>query len=270
MITETKFAVPKIRAASKIEMGDQTCYLFEMEHPGHQETTLMDIFNHTVNKCKWDRFIRPGSTCVDVGGHIGDTTIAMQFLSRGVVLGVEPNPVIKSYLDLNCHVNSHLGKFVTAGEAVTTQDVDQVVIMDHNNALCNGGLIDPSWTPELQQRMRSMAGDSVTAPGMTLEHLCQKYLTQEEIQNISFIKTDTEGHDVSILESSKEFIDALKPVLFIEWFFHYTEVEVAKMFEVIQDIGYVAYDPETLEPATATNKIPDLLLLHKSKISEYL
>jgi FkbM family methyltransferase len=270
MIKETKFQVPKIRTASKIEMGDDICYLFEMEHPGHTETTLMKIFDNTINKCQWDKYIKPGSTCVDIGTHIGDTTIAMQFLARGVVLGVEPNPVIKSYLDLNCHVNSHLGKFVMAGEAVTTQDVDAVVIMDHSNQLCNGGLIDPSWTPELQQQMRGMAGDSVTVPGMTLENLCKKYLTDDEIANISFIKTDTEGHDVSILESSKEFIDRIKPVLFIEWFYHFTDVEITKMFAVIDDIGYTAYNPMTLELASPEQKIPDLLLIHKSKIGEYL
>jgi FkbM family methyltransferase len=270
MIKETQFEVPKIRTASKIEMGDSTCYLFEMEHPGHTEQTLMQIFDSTINSWKWDRYIKEGSTVIDIGGHVGDTTIAMQFLARGTVLGIEPNPVIKSYLDLNCHINSHLGKFVTANEAVTTQDIDAVEIMDHNNHLCNGGLIDPSWTPSLQARMRSMSTDSVTAPGMTLQHVCEKYLTSEEIAKIGFIKIDTEGHDVSIIDSSREFIDSLRPVIFMEWFFHYTAVEIENMFRVIKEMGYVAYDPVSMEIATPDKKIPDLLLIHETQLNDYL
>jgi hypothetical protein len=270
MIKETIFEVPKIRVASKIEMNESTCYLFEMEHNRHTETTLMDIFDLTMNQWHWDKFITPGSTAVDIGTHIGDTTIAMQFLSRGVVLGIEPNPMIKAYLDLNANVNSHLGKFVTASEAVTTADVDEVIILDHNNELCNGGLIDPTWTPAVQQRMRSIAGQSITTPGLTLEHLCQKYLTEEEINNISFIKTDTEGHDVSIIQSSKDFINRIKPVLFIEWFFAFTEVENTHMFEVIEDLGYKAFDPYTLQPADINNVISDLLLIHSDKVNQYL
>jgi FkbM family methyltransferase len=194
----------------------------------------------------------------------------MQLLAGGTVLVVEPNPTIKPYLDMTCIANGHLGKFVTAGEAVTTEDTDSVTILDHCNALCNGGMIDPSWTPELQQRMEQMSGNSVTVPGLTLEHLCQKYLSQEEIDNISFIKTDTEGHDVSILESSKEFIDRTKPVLFIEWFFAFTEVESQHMFDVIESMDYLPFYPLTLKPASIAERSDDLVLIHKSKVSEYL
>jgi FkbM family methyltransferase len=223
-----------------------------------------------LNEFQWDKFIRPGSTVIDIGGHSGDTAVPMQLLAGGTVLVVEPNPTIKPYLDMTCIANGHLGKFVTAGEAVTTEDTDSVTILDHCNALCNGGMIDPAWTPGLQQRMKEMAGHSVTVPGLTLEHLCQKYLLQEEIDNISFIKTDTEGHDVSILESSKEFIDRTKPVLFIEWFFAFTEVESQHMFDVIESMDYLPFYPLTLKPASIAERSDDLVLIHKSKVSEYL
>ena len=207
---------------------------------------------------------------IDIGGHSGDTAVPMQFVARGTVLAVEPNPLIKPYLDLTCNMNGHLGKFIVADEAVTTEDTDALEILDHNNALCNGGMIDPSWSDNLQQRMLQMAGDKITVRGLTLEHLCQKYLTDEEIANISFIKTDTEGHDVSIIESSAAFIDKIKPVLFIEWFFAFTDVENQHMFKVIEDLGYQAFDPKTLEPASIDKRIDDLACIHKSKIHEYL
>lgn len=267
---ETTFTVPPVRAGYTIKVADTACYWFEMDHPKEGHQTLLGIFDQYLNRYNWDKFIRPGSTVVDIGGHSGDTAVPMQFLARGTVLSVEPNPTIKPYLDLACNLNSHLGKFVTANEAVTVTDGETVTIMDHCNSLCNGGTIDPTWTPELQQRMRSMAGDSVQAPGAKLETICKKYLTDEEIANIGFIKTDTEGHDISILESSKDFIDTIRPVIFAEWFFAYTDVENQRLFKVIDDMGYLAFDPTTLEPANINNHISDLLLIHSTKVDEYL
>jgi FkbM family methyltransferase len=266
---ETEFTIPKLRKGHKLDVGDQTCYWFEMDHPGEGQRTLLDIFDQYLNRFQWDKLIRPGSTIVDIGGHSGDTAIPMQFLARGTVLSVEPNPMIKQYLDFACTMNSHLGKFVTASEAVTTQDGVDITIMDHCNALCNGGMIDPSWTPELQQRMIAMSGHNVTVPGLTLETLCNKYLTEEEINNISFIKSDTEGHDVSILESSADFIDRLRPTLFIEWFFAFTDVENRKMFTVIDQLGYDAFYPGSMEPATIDHHSDDLVLIHKSKVKDF-
>ena len=267
---QTTFTVPNIRSGYKVDIAGTSCYWFEPEHPGEGHRTLLDVFDMYLNDFQWDKFIRPGSTVVDVGGHSGDTAVPMQLLASGTVLVVEPNPTIKPYLDMTCIANGHLGKFVTAGEAVTTEDTDSVTILDHCNALCNGGMIDPTWTPELQQRMQQMAGNSVTVPGLTLEHLCNKYLTEEEIDNISFIKTDTEGHDVSILESSREFIDRTKPVLFIEWFFAFTEVESQHMFDVIASMDYLPFYPLTLKPAFIAERSDDLVLIHKSKVAEYL
>lgn len=265
-----EFSVPPLRKGHRLDIVDTSVYWFEMEHPYEKVPNFLTIFNNFVVENNWHKFIKSGSTVIDIGGHSGDTAVPMQYLARGVVLSAEPNPRIKQHLDFNCNVNTHLGKFVTAHEAVTTEDVASLTIYDHNNDLCNGGTIDPTWSPELQERMRNMSGKHIEVPGLTLQHLCEKYLTAEEIANISFIKTDTEGHDVSILESSRDFIDSLRPVIFTEWFFAYGPEENKKLFDVIDSMDYVAYNPKTLELADRTQPIPDLLLIHKTKINEYI
>lgn len=267
---ETEFTVPALRKGHRLDIIDTSVYWFEMDHDYERVPGYLTIFEYHVVQNNWHRFIQPGSTVLDIGGHSGDTAIPMQYLARGTVLSVEPNPRIKAYLDLNCNVNAHLGRFVTAGEAVTTADVAELEIYDHNNDMCNGGTIDPTWTPELQKRMRNMSGKKITVPGLTLENLCNKYLSPEEIKNISFIKTDTEGHDVSILDSSREFIDRLRPVIFTEWFFGHTDVENQRMFRVIDEMGYRAFDPKTLEPADINTPIADLVLIHETKVNDYL
>jgi FkbM family methyltransferase len=263
------FKLPDIRAGYQVNINGTTCCWFEPEHPGEGHRTLLDAFDMCFNKFQWEKYITPGSTVIDIGAHSGDTAVPMQVLANGVVLAVEPNPTIKPYAEFTCRMNSHLGKFILAGEAVTTQD-GSVTILDHCNALCNGGLIDPSWTPELQKRMIDNSQNKVTVPGLTLENLCKKYLTEDEINNISFIKTDTEGHDVSIIESSKDFLNKIRPVLFIEWFFAFGDTENNHMFAVIEDLGYSAFYPDTLEPAGTHRRSDDLVLVHKSKIDQYI
>lgn len=267
---ETTFKIPAIRHGHQVTIADTSCFWFEMDRPEESPRELLSIFDLYLNQYNWDKFITPGMTVVDIGGHSGDTAIPMQFLSRSTVLSIEPNPAIKEYLDFACRMNSHLGKFVTAGEAVTIEDCAEVEILDHCNALCNGGLVDPTWSAELQQRMRNMSTAKVTVPGLKLENLLNKYLTEEEIANIGFIKTDTEGHDVSILESSADLLDKLRPVIFTEWFFAYTDVESRRMFDVIEQIGYKPFYPTTLTPATIDQRSDDLVLIHTSQIDKFL
>lgn len=262
--------MPEIRREHQYTKDGTTCYWYEMEHPGEGSRTLEQIFDIYLNQYNWTKFIRLGSTVVDIGGHSGDTAVPMQYLARGTVLSAEPNPYIRPYLEMACAKNTHLGKFVVAGEAVTTTDIDAVEICDHRNAMCNGGLIDESWSQDLKNRMVGMTGNKVTVKGLTLEHLLDKYLTKDEIDNISFLKTDTEGHDVSILESSVELIDRIRPVIFTEWFFAYTPAESKRLFDVVDQIGYKAFNPVTLQPASIDNRIEDLLLIHSSKVNQYL
>jgi FkbM family methyltransferase len=267
---QTSFGIPPLRKGHRLDVDGTSCYWFEMDHAGERACGLIDLFDQYLNQNNWDKFIRPGSTVIDIGGHSGDTAVIMQFLARGTVLSAEPNPTIKPYLDFCCNMNAQLGKFVTAGEAVTTTNVDSLEILDHNNNLCNGGMIDQSWSPELQERMRAMSSKKVTCAGLTLENMLNKYLTPEEIENISFIKSDTEGHDVSIIESSADLIDRIRPVIFIEWFWMFTDVENQHMFQVIQDLGYTAFEPQTLQPASIDRRTADLVLIHNSKINDYL
>ena len=269
MIKEQTFAVPErsdIRLGHKVEVGDISCYWFEMNHSGECPRQLLELFDIYLNRYNWDKLIRPGCTVIDIGGHSGDTAVPMQFLSRGTVLSVEPNPNIKRYLDYCCQQNSHLGKFVTAHEAVTTEDTDSVVIMDHCNGMCNGGLIDDSWTQELKDRVQGMGRESITVPGMTLEHICEKYLTPEEIANIGFIKTDTEGHDIEIIANIRDILVKYKPVLFTEWFTHYSAADTARLFQVIEDAGYVALYPETMQEADPGIRSEDLVCIHRDNL----
>lgn len=260
-----------LRRAHKLELDsygykNEHCYWLEMDHQFERVPDFKTIFDYYAVNQHWSKWITPGMTCIDIGGHSGDTAIPMMVYSRGTVLTVEPNPVIRPYLELNCSANSHLGKFIIASEAVTNQNADNLVFKDHQNGMCNGGLLGETWDKDTQERMNSMSGDSITVSGMTLESMLDQYLTSAEIANIGFIKTDTEGHDIEIIRNIRDILVKYKPVLFTEWFSQYSQVDTAELFQVIDAAGYTAFNPETMELASPEIRCEDLVCLPKDNL----
>lgn len=261
----------KLRAGHQLDLtdygwADKQCSWCEMDHQFERVPDFKTIFDYYIVKNHWSTWIKPGMTCIDIGGHSGDTAIPMMTQCRSTVLTVEPNPVILPYLKFNCAINSHLGKFVIASEAVTNQNTDNLTFKDHQNGMCNGGLVGETWDAETTRRVAGMSGESITVSGMTLESMCEKYLTPEEIANIGFIKTDTEGHDIEIIRNSRDFLIKHKPVLFTEWFAQYSAADTAELFKVIEEAGYVAFYPETMQPADQAVMSNDLVCIHKSNL----
>jgi FkbM family methyltransferase len=257
----------KLRNGYQLDLpGGESCYWFEMDHPREKVPDFQTIYDYYIEKNFWKLWIKPGMTCIDIGGHSGDTAIPMMSRCRATVLSVEPNPVILPYLKFNCSVNQHLGRFVIANEAVTNCTAYNLTFKDHQNSMCNGGLVGESWDAETAARVAGMSGESITVSGMTLLDMCNKYLTLEEIAKIGFVKTDTEGHDIEIIRSSRDILVKYKPVLFTEWFVAYSQADTNELFRVIEEAGYVAFYPETMEPAHPDQRSEDLVCLHKDNL----
>lgn len=246
---------------------DEYCVWLEMDHQYEHVPEYQTLFDYYATKNHWSKWIQPGMTCIDIGGHSGDTAIPMMVYSRGTVLTVEPNPTIRPYLELNCQINSHLGgRFVIAKEAVTNQNADNLVFKDHQNGMCNGGLFGETWDAETTKKVAGMSGASITVTGMTLETMLAQYLTAEEIAKLGFIKTDTEGHDIEIIRNIRDILVKYKPVLFTEWFAAYSAADTAELFKVINDAGYVAFNPETMEESNPNIRTEDLICLHRDNL----
>jgi FkbM family methyltransferase len=237
-----------------------------MDHQYERVPDFKTIFDYYIVKNHWSQWIKPGMTCIDIGGHSGDTAIPMMTQCQSTVLTVEPNPTILPYLKFNCGVNTHLGRFVVATEAVTNQNADGLTFKDHQNGMCNGGLVGETWDAETTAKVQGISGASITVSGMTLETMLDKYLTPEEIANIGFIKTDTEGHDIEIIRNIRDILVKYKPVLFTEWFAQYSAADTAELFKVISEAGYVAFNPETMEEADTSQRCEDLVCLHQDNL----
>lgn len=237
----------------------------DFEHPLHKMPSFNEVFSYYWNGYHYGKWIKPGMTCIDIGAHIGDTALPMMAACRATVLAIEPNSYMRPFLQKNCDANSSLGKFVIATEAVTNS-FTELTFGDHNNAMINGGIIDSTWDIGTAMNVRGMTGNTTIVQGMPFMDLCKKYLTQEEISKIGFVKTDTEGHDIEIIKNMRDFLEIQKPVLMTEWFFGYSKADSERLFSVIYEAGYVPHCPKTMQEASLKERIEDLLCIHKDNL----
>lgn len=79
----------------------------EWDHEHEESRSLRELVEGVIG-LNWHRLIPPGSTCIDIGAHSGDTSIPMGLIAydrarerRGAVYAVEPNPALAQILSLN-------------------------------------------------------------------------------------------------------------------------------------------------------------------------
>jgi FkbM family methyltransferase len=266
MNTDYKLKEPVDVDLSLYGFDNEICTWYDFEHSLHRMPPFGQVFNSYWNEYHYGKWIKPGMTCVDIGAHIGDTALPMMVASRGTILAIEPNPYMLPFLEKNCEANKHLGKFVIATEAVTSETRNNLTFGDHNNAMINGGIIDDTWDPGTAAKVGGMTGKTITITGMPFIDICNKYLSKKEIENIGFIKIDTEGHDIEIIRTMCDFLSKNKPVLLTEWFFGYSANDSQKLFNAIAAAGYIPHNPKTMEPASLDNHIEDLLCIHQDNL----
>ena len=243
----------------------------EWRHPGEGSRSLTSIIQ-SFRASHWERFIRPGVTTIDIGGHSGDTAIPLALFSYdkgnatgGNVIVVEPNPAVKPVLAVNLALNTHLGHFHLLPAAITGEDVDEIELADHSNAQCNGGVLRAGISEKVESRLAEIAGVRYKARGVSMATLFAEAKKLSPAP-IGFVKIDCEGYDKEIIRPCRELFEADKPVLFVEWFAWYEPEDDADLFKVIDDIGYVPFDPISLKPAELRTRVFDLLCVCKESL----
>lgn len=154
-----------------------------------------------VNAGRWEphtfetfkKFLKPNRSYVDIGSWIGPTVLYGCQLAKHCY-AVEPDPQAFFMLKDNIELN----KF-------SNISTSEIAITDHNGEVKIGtfGMYGDSCTSFL-------SGTSViTVPCLTLE----EFFVREKITDCNFIKIDTEGSEVKILASSKDFLQEIKPII---------------------------------------------------------
>jgi len=180
-------------------------------------------------------FLKPGDTAIDIGSHIGDTTVPMALAAgpEGCVFGFEPNPVAFAVLEANAALNPGRMRIVPLPYAAG--DAPGKLVFNYSDpGLCNGG--------ELRglSRWRHAHAFEIEVEAIHAESwLRERY--PAEIARLKYIKVDSEGADARILRSMSGLIDEFHPYLRCEIYRHMPEAERREFFRYLMERGYTIH-----------------------------
>ena len=203
--------------------------------------------------------IRKDSLVIDIGANTGDLTvpIALATGNKGLVLALDPNTQVFAVLAANANLNKEKTNIVPLQFAATETD-GEFYFASSEATFSNGGLINDTNDSahgkfKLKDKVR----------GVHLETYLRKHFA-EWIPNISFIKVDTEGNDLSVLKTVENIIADYKPSVVTEVFPTLTKQERDDLFHFFSEKGYTIYDLSHLDLNGGVNRV---LLKHADEMA---
>jgi FkbM family methyltransferase len=158
------------------------------------------------------RFLHPGDVAIDIGAHTGDTTIpiALAVGPAGLVIALEPNPYVFPVLERNATLNPRKMSILALMFAAMRAD-GSCEFQYGEPGYCNGGF------HEGMSKWQHGSAFKVRVEGKNL----QDFLVHRHpdlIPRLRFIKVDTEGFDLAVLETLEDLIRRQRPYLQVELF----------------------------------------------------
>jgi len=217
------------------------------------------------------KFIKDGDLAIDIGTHMGDTTVPMGLAAgpKGLVLGFDPNPHVFKIFTVNASLNKQKVNIRPLPYAITNEDGE--FYFTSSEASFNNGGIEKSETNRhgnftLNQKVK----------GIKLEKYLKENL-KERLPRLSFIKVDTEGYDKTVLESIADLLESQKPTVVAECFGKLTKQERGELYDLLSSRGYIIHHFDDFDVATEIKKIDreemnkwkhfDFLAVHKDRIA---
>jgi FkbM family methyltransferase len=179
------------------------------------------------------KYIPRGSFAIDIGAHIGDTTVPMGIAAgrEGLVLGLDPNPQVFKILEVNARLNAEMTHIIPWRLAVAETE-KEFYFASSEASLSNGGLIE-----DLQDNRHGKYKfrDPIRAVNLT-RFLLENY--EIRLPALSFIKIDTEGLDYFILKTLHPLLDQYHPTMVTEIFEGLSPARREETFYLLKQYGY--------------------------------
>jgi FkbM family methyltransferase len=178
---------------------------------------------------------RPGGMIVDIGAHVGDTTVPMGLAvgKEGLVLGIEPNQYAYKILETNASLNKEITNILPHCFAATEKE--GIVTFNYSDAsFCNGGFLSQI------RNKRHRHNYTLDVKGLNLE----KFLLDNhanDLEKLDLIKIDAEGYDKEIIKTLPRILAKYKPQLMVECYKRLTQEERDDLYDTISGFGYELY-----------------------------
>jgi FkbM family methyltransferase len=199
--------------------------------------------------------LKDGDFCIDIGAHSGDSTLPMALAvnNSGCVLALEPNPFVYHVLEKNARANTQFTNIKTIMAAAATKE-GFLEFEYSDSGFCNGGRHE---------------GISILKHGHAYKLMVYCVNIEKELQEdfndllprLKFIKVDTEGYDLYVLQSLRNIIDTYRPIIKTEVFKKTDKKYRRELFSLFQNLDYslykIAEEPIKPGPRLTENNLED-------------
>ena len=217
------------------------------------------------------KFIKEGDLAIDIGTHMGDTTVPMALAAgiKGTVLGFDPNPHVFKIFTVNTSLNKDKVNIIPLPYAITKED-GEFFFTSSEASFNNGGIA------ENQSNRHGNFSLNQKVKGINLEKFLKENY-REKLPQLSFIKVDTEGYDKTVLESITGLLESQKPTVVAECFGKLTKQERSELYDLLHSRGYTLHHFDDFDAGTEFIKIDaegmnrwkhfDIAAVHQSRIN---
>jgi FkbM family methyltransferase len=183
------------------------------------------------------RFLRAGDFAIDIGAHIGDTTlpIALACGANGLVLAFEPNKYVFEVLVATTRLNTAKTHIVPLPYAVTAT-AGRFVFRYSDASFANGGQFSniSIW--------RHGHSFPLEVEGRPLQTILADYAAW--LPRLRYIKIDVEGNELPLLRAIEDVIAAHRPYLKLEIYKHSPEQQRRELFDLVGKYRYAIHRVE--------------------------
>ena len=199
----------------------------------HPHETEKEITQQSVDELR--KFLSPGDVAIDIGAHTGDSTvpIALAVGKTGCVFALEPNRYVFPVLKQNAEMNAAKTNIIPLMFAATPEDAE-MEFQYSDSGYCNGGRF------EGMSKWLHGHAFKLAVQGKNLQSfLNAKY--PQLVSGIRYIKIDTEGYELAVLESLFGLISQRKPFLKVEVYRKLDDAQRRALYRSIAAHGYTIH-----------------------------
>ena len=183
----------------------------------------------------YKRFAPKGCLAIDIGAHIGDTTVplALAVGVEGTTLAFDPNPYVYEVLATNSKLNRDKTNIYPYNFAIAVEAGKY--FYNSSEATHNNGGISQK---EKNQHGKYQLNRKVTAVNLA------DFLESEhemEVKRLGFIKIDVEGLDLAVLVSIQRIIARYRPNVIAECFRDLSNAQRDQLFTLFAEMDFDLY-----------------------------
>jgi FkbM family methyltransferase len=187
-------------------------------------------------------FLEIGDIAIDIGANIGLMSLAMsKFVGpSGAVVSIEPGPVSFALLRVNKYKNFNTAKNIILVDAACT-DVDGDVPLFINSNGESDNQVHKGHTSYVFRN--ELSRECHIAQGISLD---KKLSDLCNLDKVTFVKIDTQGHEWYVLNGAKKIFSEKKSLAILCEYAPYLKswqsLSTEKFYDLIIDMGFTIYD----------------------------